>query len=63
MKKIGFAIMIVCLLLGFALEQIPISNFKEGIRELIIFMLWAYFLSGLHMIIQQSENDRIKPRK
>lgn len=63
MKKIGFAIMIITLVLGFILEQIPISEFKDGMREFIIFMLWACFLCGLHMIIQQNENDRIKPSK
>lgn len=63
MKKIGFAIMIISLFLGFIQGLLPDEYFYQDNREILIFILWASFLAGLHMIIQQRENDRIKPRK
>ncbi len=61
MKKIGFSIMVICLVLGYLLEQKPISEFRQGMRELVIFMLWVYFLSGLYMIIKKNKKDGSKP--
>lgn len=63
MKKIGFAIMLISLVLGFIQERFLEDYLYDDYRQLVIFLLWASFLTGLHIIIQENEKDGIKPRK